>query len=244
MLFDISTAKKQILEKLVERDWTPTDLADELGHSTSTVYNHLEELANQGILTKETIPAKTRPKNQYSIGNGFIQYVTASPGQFREQTRRLDSHKESIVKIWNIPQPEFHPYLESYWYGLRNNVDITLETDIVAIAVYGSVARGDADDESDIDILVITETEPIERLIEEHVGTLRIDTPGQDTKMCLTEPFTRQDFRDALAYGSQFVDNILPELHAIYDPARMLTSPAETRRTFTRDNSSHGSERQ
>lgn len=235
MLFEISTAKKQILHKLVERDWTPTDLADELGHSTSAVYNHLEELADQGILTKETVPAKTRPKNQYSIGNGFIQYVTASPGQFREHTRRLDAHKEPIVKIWNIPQEEFHPYLENYWYELRQSADITLETDIIAVAVYGSVARGDADEESDIDILLITEDENTEHIVENTLGTQRIEIPGQETKMSLTEPFTREDFRNSLAHGSQFLENVLPELHAIYDPERLLTSPEETRRTFTNE---------
>lgn len=225
MLFEISTAKRQILKKLVERDWTPTDLAEELGHSTSTVYNHLEELAARGMLTKEKIPAKTRPKNQYSIGRGFIQYVTASPGQFQDHTLRLDAHKEAIIKIWNTPQEEFHPYLETYWYGLRTSAHITLETDIIALAVYGSVARGDADSESDLDILIIAENDSVNQLVDERFGTLRVDALGRDTKLCLTETFTRDDFRTSLEHGSQFLETILPELHAIYDPERLLTSP-------------------
>ena len=225
MLFELSAAKKHILLHLVERDWTPTDLAAELDQSTSTVYNHLEDLTDQGILTKETIPAKTRPKNQYSIGTGFIQYVTASPGQFREHTLQLDAHKESIVKIWNIPQADFHPYLEHFWYGLRFSDDIDLTTGITAVGVYGSVARGDADGESDIDVLIITDDETVNQRIEEGMGTRRINPCGQGAKVVLAETFTRTEYLDSLAHGSQFLDSILQDLHVIYDPERLFTGP-------------------
>jgi len=79
MMFKISSARKEILQKLAERDWTPTDLAEELNKSTETVYNHLDELEKKGFLSKSKIEAKTRPKNLYSLKEGFVQYL---PNEF------------------------------------------------------------------------------------------------------------------------------------------------------------------
>lgn len=221
MVFEVSTAKQEILEKLVKQDWTPTDLAQELGKSTSTVYNHLDELADQGILTKKQVAAKTRPKTQYSIGSGFLQYITVLPGQYQERVLRLDTHKEVIIRIWNIPQEEFHSVIESYWWSIRNSADVNLEKDVTAIAVYGSVARGEADGDSDIDILLVAENGEAEKALTNTLGTVRLQTP-EGNKIAVTEVFNQQDYRDSLAHGSSFLENIQDELHTIYDPDRIL----------------------
>lgn len=221
MVFEVSTAKREILQKLVQQDWTPTDLAEELGKSTSTVYNHLDELAEQGILTKKQVSAKTRPKTRYSIGNGFLQYITVLPGQYQERTLKLDTHKVATIRIWNIPQENFHPFIQDYWWSIRNSTDVNLEKDITAIAVYGSVARGEADEDSDIDILVIAKDGTTEGILNDTFGTLRLQTP-EGNKIVVTEVFNQQDYRESLAQGSSFLENIQDELHTIYDPDRIL----------------------
>jgi predicted transcriptional regulator len=84
MVFAVSAAKERILQKLAEQDWSPTDLAEELGKSPETIYNHLHDLEEQGVLSTRQVAAKTRPKTEYSIGNGLIQYVAVLPGQYQQ----------------------------------------------------------------------------------------------------------------------------------------------------------------
>ncbi|MBX0288308.1 nucleotidyltransferase domain-containing protein [Halomicroarcula sp. F28] len=53
--------------------------------------------------------------------------------------------------ILRIPQPEYHKPVKTAVTELRDNI-----SDVVGIILYGSVARGDADRRSDIDIWVLT----------------------------------------------------------------------------------------
>jgi DNA-binding Lrp family transcriptional regulator len=224
MVFAVSAAKKQILQKLVEQDWSPTDLAEELGKSPETIYNHLHDLAEQGVLSTTTVEAKTRPKTEYSIGNGLIQYIAVLPGRFQEGTLDLDVHKETVFRIWMVPQDTFHPYLERYWWQLRTYEDLSFEEDIAAVAVYGSVARGEADRDSDIDVLVIVTDDETEDAVNEHLGSTLVKI-GDGSKICMTETYTVQDYRNSLAHGSDFLDTVRDECHIIYDPDRLLTQP-------------------
>jgi len=224
MVFEVSTAKQEILEKLAEQDWTPTDLAEELGKSRTTVYNHLNELHQNGILTKQKVAAKTRPKTEYSIGNGFIQYVSVLPGQYQEKTLELTPEKQAALRIWNIPQEEFHPFIEHYWWSIKNSADLDYRDEIKAVAVYGSVARGNADQDSDIDFLVITKDEDTADTVSTNFGSLRIKANGT-AKIGLTEVYSMKDYKNSLAHGSKFLENVRDELHAIYDPEKVLQNP-------------------
>lgn len=223
-MFEVSAAKREILQKLVERDWTPTDLAEDLDKSPETIYNHLNDLAERGILSKRQVAAKTRPKTEYSIGEGFIQYIAVLPGQYRERILELDESKAPIVRIWNVPQQEFHPYLENFWWSLKHDADIDLRKDITAVAIYGSVARGTADRDSDIDVLVVTENATVEEFVNGHFGALRLET-NAGSKIAIAEVYTKRDYRNSLVHGSDFLRNVRDEMHIVYDPINLLRRP-------------------
>ena len=214
-MFEVSAAREEVLEKLAERDWTATGLADELGKSTAAVYNHLDALDDTGVVSKRQVAAKTRPKTEYSIDEGFFQYLAVLPGQYARGTLPLDANKRALLSIWTIPQSEFHPYLESLWFQLRE------EEGLVAVAVYGSVARGDADKESDIDALLVADADH-ERRLRDTYGTRRFKY--QDgTKLGMAQVYTPESYRTSLAGGSDFLAGIQDELHVVFDPDRVLS---------------------
>ena len=218
MVFEVSAAKKQVLEKLVDRDWSPTELADELGKSPSTIYNHLDGLAEQGVVTTQAVAAKTRPKTEYSIGDGFVQYIAVLPGRFAEGTLALNAHKAALLRIWLVPQAAFHPYLEELWRRLKR------EDGLVAVAVYGSVARGEAGPGSDIDVLLVAADEAAKQRFTEAYGSVRL-TVGDQSKLCMTEVYTEPEYRNSVGQGSTFLENVRAERHLVYDPDRLLDRP-------------------
>lgn len=213
-MFGVNKAKKQILEKLVEKPWTPTELAEELGKSPEAVYNHLNDLEEMGVLAKSKVPAKTRPKTKYSIGNGFAQYLAALPGRFILRTIETDENKEALLRIWAVPQEEFHPYLEELWRQIRQ------EKEIKSAAVYGSVARGTADEDSDIDLLLITGGRTEDRIREDYES--RVLEAGGDSKLVMAKVYSESDYGKSKEAGSDFLERIQNELHVIHDPEGIL----------------------
>lgn len=217
MVFEISTARKEILEKLTEDNWTPNELSKELDKSRQSIYNHLNDLEQAGVLNKKKVTAKTRPETEYSIGDGFIQYVSVLPGNFSEKYLKLDETKKATVQIWNLPQENFHPYVEELWQKVRKEKD-----NLKAVAVFGSVATGEADHDSDIDILLVVTNRKKE--FEEAFGSVRIDAKGE-TKLIMSEIYTQEEYRNSRVHGSQFLKEIQDELHPLYDPEGVLQKP-------------------
>ncbi|OKY77431.1 MAG: Minimal nucleotidyltransferase [Candidatus Methanohalarchaeum thermophilum] len=212
-MFAVNEAKKKILKKLVQKDWTPTELAEELNQTTQTTYNHLKQLEEKGLLEKKKIKAKTRPKTQYSIGKGFVQYIAALPGDLTIKSLKLNDNKKAFFKIWSIPQPEFHKYLEELWYKIKK------EDEIIAFGVYGSVARGEADQDSDIDILLITTNKKEE--LEEKYGSKIIETEKR-SKLIMTKTYTLKEYQNSLAHESDFLSTLREEIVPIYDPEEII----------------------
>lgn len=218
-MFAVSEAKREILRKLTERDWSPTDLAEELEKSPAAIYNHLNDLAERGVLTSHQVSAKTRPKTNYSIGRGLIQYLTVLPGQFQEGALNVTSSKEAMFRIWAIPQDAFHPFLERYWWSLVLDEAIDPEKDLVAAGVFGSVARGNADEGSDIDILLVVADEDAKATLEEELGSVLLRS-GDQRRIGMTEIYTAQEFEESLTRGSDFLATVLDEIHPLFDPER------------------------
>jgi len=231
MVFEVSAAKEEILRKFTKQDWTPTELAEELEKSRNAVYNHLNNLYERGLVTKEKVAAKTRPKTRYSVGEGIIHYISVLPGQYVEKTLELTPEKEAMFRIWSLPQAEFHRYVEDYWFNLRKNVDVDYPEKVSAVAVYGSVARGEASEGSDLDMLVIVEDEDTRKVVEEQFGTHQIRT-SEGARLAMAEVYTLESYRNSIAHNSQFIKNIRDEIHIIYDPEKLLVQPGAVLNEF------------
>lgn len=216
-MFEVSEAKREVLEKMVQRDWAPTELAEELNKSPQSVYNHLKDLEKTGVLSKEKVKAKTRPKTKYSIDRGFVQYISVLPGELTHRRLKIDINKESLFRIWSIPQEEIHPYLEKLWWEMKEKKEIK------AIAVYGSVARGQADEDSDIDLLIITEDKG--EGIRKEYGSKIIET-RKGSKIAVAQVYSKEEYERSKE-ESDFLKNIQREIHVIYDPDKVLLEGEE-----------------
>jgi hypothetical protein len=56
------------------------------------------------------------------------------------------------------------------------------------------------------------------------LGSVVLEVFGE-SKIGMTEVFSRREYRNSLAHGSDFLDAIRDELHPLYDPDRVLIDP-------------------
>lgn len=115
-----------ILSQQPYRSFTARELADIIGASTMTVRRAVDTLATNDLV------------NVHRDGR-------AKPVQINRA--RLSKPDDSVLQI---PQPEYHEPVYAALEGLRDSLD-----DVLAVVLYGSVARGDADRRSDIDLWVL-----------------------------------------------------------------------------------------
>ncbi|WP_135306042.1 nucleotidyltransferase domain-containing protein [Haloarcula amylovorans] len=110
-------------------DFSLRELAMQIGHSHQSVRRAVNVLSANDLVVEST------ESNQRLI-------------QINRQ--RLSIPDEPILRI---PQSEYHYPVKTAVTKLRENI-----SDVVGIILYGSVARGDADRRSDIDLWVLTRT--------------------------------------------------------------------------------------
>ncbi|MCD2201643.1 nucleotidyltransferase domain-containing protein [Halobacterium sp. KA-4] len=108
-------------------DFSLRELATQIGHSHQSVRRAVNVLSANGLITE------SRKRNQRLV-------------QINRQ--RLSIPDDPILRI---PQSEFHEPVKTAVTKLRESI-----SDVVGIILYGSVARGDADRRSDIDLWVLT----------------------------------------------------------------------------------------
>ena len=114
-------------------DFSLRELATQVGHSHQSVRRAVNVLSSNALITES--PESNRR---------FVQI----------NRQRLAIPSDPILRI---PQSEYHLAVNAAVTELRENV-----SDIVGIILYGSVARGDADRRSDIDLWVLTRSERAE----------------------------------------------------------------------------------
>ena len=134
-VFRISAAD-EILELLVdahETEFSIPELVDATGVARSTVWRAVDLLDSLSIVRVRETPQRN--------------YVTIDP----ERLQKGDP-------ILAIEQPEFHNPIRAFVERIRDTFDESDDIDdLVGIVVFGSVARGEADRRSDIDLFVVVD---------------------------------------------------------------------------------------
>lgn len=141
----------RLLADAHETEFTILDLVDATGVARSTVWRAVDLLDSIGaVRIRETAQRK---------------YVAIDP-------ERLEKDDPILA----IDQPEFHEPIRAFVRRIRDSVSEADDIDtVIGIVVFGSVARGEADRQSDIDLFVVVDGDrtSARRLVTDVVAELR-----------------------------------------------------------------------
>lgn len=154
-------AADTILRLLVDAhdtEFTIPELVEITGAARSTVWRAIDLLDEIGAVRIRETPQRN--------------YVAIDP-------RRLQKDDPVLA----VEQPQFHAPIRAFVERVRDGIgDVDGVDDVVGITVFGSVARGDADRQSDIDLFVVVDGDrtSARRFVMDVVGDLSERRFGDD----------------------------------------------------------------
>ncbi|TRZ54680.1 ArsR family transcriptional regulator [archaeon] len=204
-----SESKWKIIESLAKKEMSATELAKHFRTSLSNISQQISELESLNMIKKAGIKkGARRPFVKYSLDKGFIFFAEAVPKEARKIFLDVDENVKIHLRIWSIPQKEFHYFVESFWWKLQDYLD-----NIVSFAIFGSVAKGNAREDSDIDVLLIAKknAKELDKRFSAKIVGLK-----EKGKMTMSQVFSPADFEEALK-ESKFAEQIISSMIVIYD---------------------------
>lgn len=125
----------------------------------------------------------------------------------------VDEQAGELDGIWRIPQEEFRPIVKRVREEALDAVD-----DVEAIGLFGSIARGTADRESDIDLLVLHEDSlEVQRRLNELFSEFRFPAgKAGDRYTVRPEVLTPEAFQDRIESDSDTYQEIASQALWIY----------------------------
>ncbi len=228
----IEGTEREVLELLLERPRSPTAVAEELGVSVQTASRNLKRLADRRF-AEQVRGGEGRGYKRYRVRE-FARVFAGYGGELLDQTIELTETHRMMLSILQVPQSEFHPILLSR-LSFQDDVELSVHAEVVVL--YGSVARGEASGESDIDLLIIYDPEFVSDG-EKHQVT--VESPkasswwggplASETEHIVSEEwFSIEEFNGALDVGSQFLRNVLDEGIVLYDPEGVIRDARQKR---------------
>lgn len=214
-MLDINKTKWNIIKELSQGDKTPTELSKRLKLSLPSIHEQLKALEQKNLIEKKgQVKGKTRPYAEYSIGNGFIYFMKVLPKETEQRFLPIDENLKLHLRIWSIPQKRYHYYLENFWWRIQDYLE-----DIETIVIYGSVAKGEAREDSDIDILILVKKDV--KKYEEKFNAFAVGPRGKK-EIIMTQIFQISDFENSLRRGSKFSNEVMKNHKIIYDPNKIF----------------------
>lgn len=129
-------AADDVLRLLVDAhddEFTVPELVEATGAARSTVWRAIDLLDSLDVVRLRKTPQRN--------------YVSIDPASLRKDD-----------PVLAIEQPEFHEPVRAFLSTLRAGLDDVDDVDrLVGVVVFGSVARGEADRRSDVDLFVVVE---------------------------------------------------------------------------------------
>lgn len=141
----------RLLADAHETEYTIPELVDATGVTRSTVWRAIELLDNIGAIRIRETPQRN--------------YVAINPDRLQKDD-----------PILAIAQSEFHAPIRAFVEGIqKETTDAEDIEEVLGIVVFGSVARGEADRQSDIDLFVVVEGDrtSARRLVTDVVADLQ-----------------------------------------------------------------------
>jgi len=116
-----------------ETEFTIPELVDATAAARSTVWRAVDLLDALGVVRIRETPQRN--------------YVSIDPGRLQKDD-----------PVLAVEQIEFHDPIRAFVDRVRDSIDDSDEiSDLIGIVVFGSVARGEADRQSDIDLFVVVD---------------------------------------------------------------------------------------
>jgi len=216
-MLNISKTKEVILNALTTKK-TQTELAKELNLSFPAINKEIKELIYLDFIKElEKKPGKTRPYKVY-IRNDFFYFISSMQNNFYSDKMCVNEYLKLHLNLWKIPQKEYLFFIESFLWAILCDSSKIKELD--SFAIFGSVAKGNATENSDIDILLISQKNS-KILDYGKEGAIITDING-DKKMIMAQTFTKEEFLNNYKKGSKFIKEILSNMIIIYDKENFL----------------------
>lgn len=211
----LAGTERDVLELLLEAPRSPTEVAEELGVSVQTASRNIKSLVESGF-AERTRAGEGRGYKRFRARE-FARVFAGFDGELFDRTLPLDDTGRAVLSVLKVPQQEFHPVLFSYLFApVADRVDRSVR----GIVVYGSVARGDAQPDSDVDVLVVWDGGREEPTTTTFAAG---ESVVSDDRRVISETwFTVEEFRDGIDAGSQFLGNVLDEGIVLYDPEEVV----------------------
>lgn len=210
--------EREVLALLQERGArSPTEVAQTLDVSVQTASRNLRKLVDRGFAVENRMdPDRRDGRRGYKAYEPVevVELFAGYDGKIVERSLGLSPDKKSVLSVWTVPQAEYHPVLLSYLFTPLD-LEPWSSGDVRAIAVFGPVARGEATDDSDIDVLVVcddaveTDDLPMSSLrLRGHVFSHRFVTVS--------------DLAQGIETGTPALQGLLEEAVVVYDPSGVL----------------------
>jgi DNA-binding transcriptional ArsR family regulator/predicted nucleotidyltransferase len=216
----ITGTRREIVEILSKGEASATEIAEELDLSLPTIHRHLTSLREKGYVRESgKRSGKTRPYKLYSVEeSAYLFSILGS--EIVERSLDLTAAHETLFSILQVPQTEFHPVLISHLFSLPADWE---GRKIHSIAVYGSVAHGDATEESDIDLLFVTEKAEQDDVFTDSLILDNVVEEFDNRRIVSNKVLTIDEMREGIELDSQFLRNVVEEMIILYDPDDFLT---------------------
>ncbi|MCP3686327.1 MAG: winged helix-turn-helix transcriptional regulator [bacterium] len=188
-----------ILRSLSEQSYSPLQLAGMLNTTMANISQQLRLLEAANIVKKHKIPNRDRgkPRSMFSLANDHAYLISAMNGFADKRLLQMSEYHEIILRIWFIDNPEWHYYVEKFYWKIEPYMD--------QIQGFAAISNGSVE-------LVLVSEKP--RELEKKICSQTIRKPGGESKEIKVKVLAREEaVKFAKQHKAPFTAGKLTILH-------------------------------